>query len=73
MLVCSNSRGFNVVELLIKKGVNVNRRVPIRNTPLCNANGAGNAAVVELLIENKADMSYILELDDTLLHCAAEA
>lgn len=60
-----------LVDLLIKKGANINVRNDLQRTPLHLAAKSGSKNVAEMLINNGADINVIDMNGDTPMHIAA--
>lgn len=63
--------GARIVELLVSRGANVNRRLPDGRTPLFAAAEAGELRVVNFLLEKGARVNDMV-LDDTALDAAEQ-
>lgn len=67
----SNTAAPRIVELLVQRGANVNRRLPDGRTPLFAAAEAGDLRTVNFLIEKGARVNDIV-LDDSPLDAAEQ-
>jgi len=73
LLHCAvNERKVDVMELLIKKGVNIDAKNDYGNTPLHLAAITGDIATVECLIQNGADINARNNYGNTALHKAID-
>ena len=62
---------IELIDLIIKRGANINHRSLGGRTPLQKACGAGNIDAVKTLIKNGADVSLMNDEGATCLHAAA--